>query len=97
MEGYQVILLVLGIFFIVGAMMFFVAKLFMHKQIKEDKIKNGKVSKRTLFYSLVVISGMLVLAWFKESGHTWAIFLWAGMILTMQIVAIFFMKNKNEQ
>lgn len=76
--------------------MFFVVRLFMRKQIKEDENKNRLVSKRILLKSLIIVSSFLVLAWFKELGHTWAILVWSGIISSILVFALFFMKNKND-
>ena len=96
MNGYLILFFVVVVTLIIGAALFFIARLYFKKEIESDANNPNriKVTKGVLLQTLGLVAVLLIIFYFKEIGHMWASILVAMFYITLIIYNYFVIENK---
>lgn len=98
MNGYLILFLVVLVILLIGVALFFIAKLYLKKEIESDANNPNriKVTKSALIQAFVIVVVLSTVFYFKESGHLWASILIAMLYIAAQVYKYSLIKKVSQ-
>jgi hypothetical protein len=79
----SVVLILLFGALVIGSVLFFIARLFVKKQIENTTAPKAKM--RDILHAFLVVGGLLILVYLSTAGHMWAAISFAVIMFIAQV------------
>jgi L-asparagine transporter-like permease len=97
MNKFEVLTSLVGCAIIITVVLFYLARLFVMKDIKQQKEKGIRVGTKEIGQAFLVVTVLLVLLWFETAGHRWAAITFGIIMLASHLGAIYILRNRRSE